>query len=96
MNKEESAANGRSVLGPFLLGGIVGAAVGLLLAPKSGKELRDQIREIALDTKDKVSSSLDKGLDIYDDAKVAITSAVEAGKQAYSQEREKFQETVRQ
>lgn len=91
MNKEESAKNGNSVLVPFLLGGMVGAAVGLLLAPKSGSEMRRQIREFALDTKDKFSSSLGKGLDLYDDAKVAITSAVEAGKQAYTHEREKFQ-----
>jgi hypothetical protein len=30
-------------------------------------------------------------MDMYDNAKIAITSAVEAGKQAYFQEREKIQ-----
>lgn len=78
---------------PFLLGGLVGAAIGLLLAPKAGNEMRRQIKDMALDTREKVTETLGKGLDIYDDAKIALTSAVEAGKQAYVQEREKFQTT---
>lgn len=80
-----------SVLVPFLLGGIVGAAIGFLLAPKPGSEMRKQIKDFAADTRDKLSSTFGKGVDIYDDAKIALTSAVEAGKQAYVQEREKFQ-----
>lgn len=35
---------GFGFLGGFLLGGIVGAAIALLLAPMSGEETRDQIR----------------------------------------------------
>jgi gas vesicle protein len=85
----ESTQN--SVLLPFLLGGIVGAAIGLLLAPKPGSETRRQIKDFASETRDKLTSTIGRGMDIYDDAKLAVTSAVDAGKQAYIQEREKFQ-----
>ena len=36
---------GGSVFGAFLLGGLIGAALGLLFAPRSGKEMRDLIAE---------------------------------------------------
>ncbi|HZQ05502.1 MAG TPA: YtxH domain-containing protein [Anaerolineae bacterium] len=36
--------NGYGFIGGFLLGGIVGAAAALLMAPASGKETREQIR----------------------------------------------------
>jgi YtxH-like protein len=34
-----------SVLGPFAVGVLVGAAAALLLAPKSGRELREGLRQ---------------------------------------------------
>ncbi len=80
-----------SVFVPFLVGGIVGAALGLLLAPKAGKEIRKQIRDLASDTKEKVSSAVGKGREFYDGARAAISGAVEAGTHAYSEEREKLQ-----
>ncbi len=79
----------KSVLVPFLIGGLVGAAVGILLAPRSGRETREQIKDFASDTKSKVTSTIDKGKIMYDDAKIALSSAVDAGKQAYAQERDK-------
>lgn len=90
MSHHEDAKQRSSVF-PFILGSMVGVAVGLLLAPKSGNEMRRQIKDIAADTRDKLSSTISKGVDIYDDAKVAMNSAVEAGKQAFIQERDKFQ-----
>jgi hypothetical protein len=40
----------------FLLGGIVGAAVGLALAPKPGVELRSQVKDKALNLFDQVKN----------------------------------------
>ena len=36
---------GGSVFGAFMLGGLIGAALGLLFAPRSGKEMRELIAE---------------------------------------------------
>ena len=92
--------NGRSVLLPFLVGGVVGAGIALLLAPKAGREIRKDIKEFAGEAKEKVSSTFEKGKELYQEGKsaitsayeegrAAITSAVEAGKTAYVQEKEK-------
>ena len=79
-----------SIVVPLLVGGIVGAAIGFLLAPKPGREIRKQIKDLAADTKEKLSSAIDRSREFYDDAKVAVSNAVDAGKQAYTHEREKF------
>jgi gas vesicle protein len=79
-----------SILVPLLLGGIVGTALGILLAPKSGSEVRKQIKDISMDSKDKIASTVGKGREFFDEAKVVVANAVEAGKQAYTQERERF------
>ncbi len=87
--KEELEVKERSMLVPFLVGGLVGATIGFLLAPKPGREMRKQIKDFAVDTKEKLGSAIDKSKEFYGEAKTALSSAVEAGKQAYAQEREK-------
>jgi gas vesicle protein len=91
--KEEMATpiKQNSIVVPLLLGGIVGAALGILLAPKAGREMRNQLKDIAVDTKEKFSTAIDRSREFYDEAKVVVSNAVDAGKQAYAQEREKFQ-----
>lgn len=89
--KQEAAASHNSSVIPFLIGGVVGAAIGILFAPRSGSETRKQLKDLASGARNKVSSTIVKGMDIYDDARLAVSSAVEAGKQAYIQEREKIQ-----
>lgn len=82
----------------FLFGGLIGAGFGVLLAPKSGRELRKQIRDIADETRDKaynyvdqakdtVNSAVDKGRHLYEDQKSALNSAIDAGKAAYEREK---------
>jgi len=79
-----------SILATFLVGGLVGACVALLLAPKSGRELRRDIKDLASDTREKVSSTIDRGKDLYEDTKTAVMNAIEAGKTAYIEERDKI------
>ncbi len=91
--KEELATpiKQRSILVPLLVGGVVGATLGVLLAPKSGREMRKQIKDLTLDTTEKVTSAIGKGREFYKEARVAVGNAIDAGKQAYAEEREKFQ-----
>jgi gas vesicle protein len=72
---------GSSLLAPILTSGIIGAGIGagiaLLLAPKSGRETREDVKRFALSTRGKVVSAIDKGKHLYAAGKGAITGAVE-------------------
>jgi gas vesicle protein len=98
--KEEGYSAG-SVLLSFLLGGVVGAGLALLFAPQSGLETRQKIKDLTDDVKDKTTeyvkqarekaaSVVDDGKGYYDEKKSILKSAVEAGKEAYEKEREKY------
>jgi len=89
-----------SILLAFLLGGAVGAGFAFLLAPKSGRELRHQLRDLAGETREKahhyldetkgrVTSAIEKGKDMLEEQKSAVNSAIEAGKEAYHKEKER-------
>ena len=78
----------------FLAGLGIGAAVGILYAPKSGDEVRQQLRAAAEDLPDKAKerarqareqagSWAEKGRDYLNQQKDQIRSAYEAGRQAY-------------
>ncbi len=92
--KEERNSSETSFVVPFLVGGLVGAGVALLLAPKSGRELRSDIRQLASTTRENVTSTIEKGREFYDEASSAVKGAVEAGKMAYIQERDKHRQAV--
>jgi gas vesicle protein len=98
--KDEGYSSG-SMLISFLLGGIVGAGLALLLAPQSGEETRKKIRDIADDVKEKtgsyvekgketVTSYVEKGKGLYEEKKSLVTSAIDAGKDAYEKEKERL------
>jgi gas vesicle protein len=80
----------RSMLVPFLVGGIVGAGLAFLLAPKAGQELRKDILDLATDTREKIASTIGKGKNLYEGSKSAVKSAIDAGKTAYIEERDKM------
>lgn len=52
--------NNRNSLGAFLIGGLVGAAVALLYAPKAGDETRQTLMESGRMVKDKAMKSIDE------------------------------------
>ena len=74
-----------------LFGRSIGAAVGLLVAPKAGKETRQQIKGAAEDVKGKaykgvkeaVTSALEHGKGLVAEKKERITKAVQEGIEAY-------------
>lgn len=98
--KEEGYSSG-SMLLSFLLGGVVGAGLALLLAPQSGRETRQKIKELAEDVKDKATGYIDEaknkvtgvvdgGRGYYEEKKSIVKSAIEAGKEAYEKEKERL------
>ncbi len=86
--KEELEKRGNSLLVPFLVGGVVGAGIAFLFAPKSGREIRKDIKDYAVQTKNMISRTVEEGKEIYEGGKSAVTTAIEAGKKAYLQEKE--------
>lgn len=97
----------------FLVGGFVGAAVGLLLAPKSGEETRaflgnkykegtsllsekarqgrEAIANRSREVSEKVTETLDKGREMLSRQKEQVDAAIEAGKQAYGEQKRKHE-----
>jgi gas vesicle protein len=61
-----------SLMLSFLLGVLVGTAAAFILAPKSGRETREQILDMAQDAKEKAA-------EYYDQAKTKITTTVQKG-----------------
>ena len=104
MKDEESGSSVGAVVLSFFLGGLVGAGVALLMAPRAGTETRQKIKELAEEVKgkaegyietarEKATSSLDKGKEFVEKKKSLVTSAVEAGVEAYEREKGKLSET---
>ena len=88
------ADNDSSSIGWFLAGLGLGALVGVLYAPKSGRETRETIRQSATEGRDyianrgqefrgQVETWVKKGKEAVGRSKDQISSAVEAGRQAY-------------
>jgi len=78
----------------FLAGLGIGAAVGILYAPKAGDELRQQLREVAEEGRETVKQRArqareqagtwaEKGRDYLNQQRDQVRSAYEAGRQAY-------------
>jgi gas vesicle protein len=98
MGQQDSGYGAGAVLLSFFIGGIIGAGVALLTAPKTGQETRKMIRDFAEDTRDKAEDYvgqvkekavdyMEKGKEFLDNQKSVISKAVEAGKEAYDRER---------
>lgn len=68
---------------PILVSGVIGAAVALLFAPKSGKE-------VVSDLKDAASTAFEKSKDWYEQGASAVKDAIEKGKEAAIETKEKL------
>ena len=95
-----SENDGASKIAFFMAGMGLGAVVALLFAPRSGKETRDFIAQKAEESRDYVSSkgrefrkqaedAVDKAKDVVAKQKEQLSAALEAGKQAYQEEKGK-------
>ena len=95
---EETKAGEKALF--FLLGGFMGAAVALLLAPRSGEETRrllamktregaDFVANRTKDVSDKTNVLIDRGKELLQQQRDQLAAALEAGKQAYRDEKDK-------
>jgi gas vesicle protein len=104
---DDSDSGASSVVLAFLLGGLAGAALALLYAPRSGKETRDllneRMREAGERGRELKEEAVGRGRAVIDDAtayverqrqeldsrKERFAAAVDAGRQAYREEKQK-------
>lgn len=98
--RHERGSGAGSILSAFLLGGIVGAGLTLMLSPFSGTEARRRITglkddlmekkdEYVDEARDRVRDTMKRGKDYVERKKNVISAAVEAGREAYEKEKEK-------
>ena len=92
----------------FLLGGLTGAAVALLYAPRSGREtrellgekfgeasergreLKDQVVSRSRELMDEAGEYVDRQRENLDRRRERLSAAIDAGRQAYREEKEKM------
>ena len=74
----------RKIAGAFLVGGLIGAAVALLYAPKSGRETRKDIaktaRRVKKETVHLVEDAVDSINDFTGEVRDKVTDVIERGK----------------
>lgn len=97
-----SEGNGGSSFGYFLAGLGIGAIVALLFAPRSGEETREMLGRRADESREYVTGKskelrkqaeelVEKAKDLVSQQKEQLSAALEAGKQAYQDEKVRAQ-----
>jgi len=67
----------------FIMGSVAGVLVGILLAPQSGEETREVIRERGIELKSRAE-------DLTEEGRIRFQEAVEEGKSAAAQKKEEL------
>ena len=85
MSKDSSG----SVMIAFVAGALAGAAVALLFAPASGEETREYLGKKAREGTDKAREAMDQGREYYQHQRENLVTAVDRGRDAFQQARER-------
>jgi gas vesicle protein len=89
---------GGSVFGAFVLGGLIGAVLGLLFAPRPGSETREMLTERANDywgqAGEMYATGVDKVSEVVDTSKVTATEKSEQLREKIDEARARLQEQV--
>ena len=85
--QSEYEPNSGSWLLTFILGGLIGAAVALLVAPKSGRQTREQLKDIAQEARERVKDmtqdAKERAEDYYEQAKSKMSDAKQKGSDVF-------------
>jgi gas vesicle protein len=103
MSDEDRGSSLASVVVSFLAGAAIGSGLALLFAPKTGREVREQIKDLtddavdrikeyAKDAQERIKSTYECGREAVMEKKTIISSAIEAGKEAIEKEKERLNE----
>ena len=84
-----SKDNSSSVMIAFVAGALAGAAVALLFAPASGDETREYLGKKAREGTDKAREAIDQGREYYEHQRENLVTAVDRGRDAFQQARER-------
>lgn len=89
MADNNNSVGAGTVMVAFMIGALTGAAVALLFAPASGEETREYLGQKARETKARARQALDEGREYYDTQRQGLTSAIERGREAFQEARER-------
>ena len=81
--------NSGGMLVAFVIGALTGAAVALLYAPVTGEETREFLGQKAREGKAKAREAMDQGREYYAQNRDNLVTAVERGREAFQQARER-------
>lgn len=98
---EERGFSAASVALGFILGGVLGGCLALLIAPESGRRTRERLRDLAADVRDKTvdlsedlrdkaEDAMERGREVFEEKKSILSAAVQAGKDAMQRERDRL------
>ena len=94
-------SKGGEFLAGLILGGLIGAAIGLLLAPQPGEETRAQLREkgielkaraeeLSAEARRKAEELEEAGKEVLEEQKARLEEAIEEGKEAAAEKKEEL------
>jgi gas vesicle protein len=89
MAEHDNSIGPGTVMVAFMIGALTGAAVALLFAPASGEETREYLGQKARETKARARQALDEGREFYTDQRQGLSSAIERGRDAFQEARER-------
>ena len=98
MDKDDNRDSGAGFLSGLVIGGIVGAALAIVLAPQSGEETRDFIRGKAHEAKNRALDLAydvkDRAVSMADELRSQADQLSQMSRQAYDSARSRFNDAV--
>ena len=90
----DHGSSGLEFIAGLFLGGLVGVIAGLMLAPKSGEEIRSELAERGIELRGEIqkraSELQDKVPAFVDEQRARVEDAIEKGKDAAAKKRQEI------